>query len=292
MRTLVLVHGRSQQGKDPAALKREWLEALQEGFAAADVALDLLDDKVRFPYYGDTLDQLVQGRETPADVIVMGEGELDEEEKQFVAAAVADAVLEEGVTDSQIRAELGDPNVEAGPQNWPWVIAAIRVLAKVPGLGAPTLAAVTRDVFHYLRRPGTARPIDTGVLSALENEDECVVVAHSLGAVVAYNVLRRRAAGATWTVPSLVTVGCPLAVDPIVNALSPIGRPDGVADWFNAFDPNDVVALHPLDEQHFGVQPPVENYDKVDNDTPNQHGIKGYLSDPVVARRIYEALLR
>ncbi len=293
MRTLVLVHGRAQQGKDPATLKREWLEALNNGFAAADVELDLPDDRVRFPYYGDTLAQLVEGSQSPAEVIVMSPGAgLDAEEKQFIGAAVADAVLEKGVTEAQIRAEVGDPNIEAGPQNWPWVIGAVKVLAKLPGLGGPTLAAVTRDVFHYLRRPGVARPIDAGVLSAMETEGECVVVAHSLGAVVAYNVLRRRTADAGWTVPSLVTVGCPLAVEPIVEALSPIGRPAGVAEWFNAFDTNDIVALHPLDERHFGVQPPVENYDKVDNDTPNQHGITGYLSDPVVARRIYEALMR
>ena len=35
MRQLVLVHGRSQQGKDSAGLKGEWLAALRTGLAAS-----------------------------------------------------------------------------------------------------------------------------------------------------------------------------------------------------------------------------------------------------------------
>jgi hypothetical protein len=60
--------------------------------------------------------------------------------------------------------------------------------------------------------------------------------------------------------------------------------------WFNAFDPRDAVALYPLDTEHFDVEPSIENKADVRNDTPNCHGISGYLSDKDVARRIYDAL--
>ena len=56
-------------------------------------------------------------------------------------------------------------------------------------------------------------------------------------------------------------------------------------------DEGDIVALYPLDVEHFDVDPPILNKTDVDNDTPNQHGISGYLNDAEVARRIYEALL-
>ncbi len=77
---------------------------------------------------------------------------------------------------------------------------------------------------------------------------------------------------------------------PIKEKLRPLERPAEVITWFNAYDPEDVVALHPLDAKHFPVTPEVENFDGVDNFTDNQHGIIGYLSDPTVARRIYDAL--
>jgi hypothetical protein len=46
-----------------------------------------------------------------------------------------------------------------------------------------------------------------------------------------------------------------------------------------------------LDALHFGVDPAVENKDDVANGTSNRHGISGYLSDPIVARRIHDALV-
>jgi hypothetical protein len=55
-----------------------------------------------------------------------------------------------------------------------------------------------------------------------------------------------------------------------------------------------VVALYPLDPKNFPIDPAVpaiENKRDVDNDTDNRHGISGYLGDPVVARRIHDALI-
>ena len=65
--------------------------------------------------------------------------------------------------------------------------------------------------------------------------------------------------------------------------------PAGVGVWFNAMDPDDVVSLYPLEPPHFPVTP-IENYTEVDNQTPNQHGIVGYLNDSEVAKRIHAAL--
>jgi hypothetical protein len=57
-------------------------------------------------------------------------------------------------------------------------------------------------------------------------------------------------------------------------------------------DDRDVVSLYPLDPKHFLVDPPIENKTNVDNPTANRHGISGYLSDRVVAKRIYDALTK
>lgn len=85
-----------------------------------------------------------------------------------------------------------------------------------------------------------------------------IVVAHSLGTVVAYNLLRRDGDREHWVVPLLVTVGSPLAVTAIKRSLSPIKHPRCVAKWYNARDGHDTVALYPLDEHHFRIVPEVE----------------------------------
>ena len=86
-RELVFVHGRGQGRKDPAALKREWIDCLSAGLAKNDPPLPPIDDRlVRFPYYGDALDQMTAG--TPADeaaeVILKGEPQLDAGAKRFM----------------------------------------------------------------------------------------------------------------------------------------------------------------------------------------------------------------
>jgi hypothetical protein len=67
--------------------------------------------------------------------------------------------------------------------------------------------------------------------------------------------------------------------------------PACVRDWYNAFDPRDVVALYPLDAHNFPIRPPIENKSTVDNFTDNRHGIDGYLGDADVARKIFEAIV-
>ncbi|MCX4826330.1 hypothetical protein OG883_42580 [Streptomyces sp. NBC_01142] len=293
MRELILLHGRSQQFKDAADLKEEWVQALRKGLANADVTLDVPDKQIRFPYYGDTLHRLAKDMPgaTP-DVIIKGYGEPSAGEQEFLAAVVAEAVKTHGISEADIRA-AADPSVtiEKGVQNWPWVKAALRAIDKVPGLAGATLALVTSDVYSYMRKSGIQMAIEEGVRPAFTSGEECVVVAHSLGTVIAYNMLKRDAKQQNWKVPTLVTLGSPLAVGAIVSHLRPIDRPYGIDDWFNAFDPQDVVALHPLDHDHFPVDPGVENFSGMRNDTPNRHGITGYLEHPKVARRIRDALL-
>ena len=291
MRSLILIHGRSQQGKLHDDLKGQWLDALHKGLRAADLDVEVPRDHVRFPFYGDTLDQLTHGTMAADDVVVQGT-EPDAAEKLVVAAMAADLAATLDLSGDEVRASADDPAVaEMGPQNWPWVLAVIRAAEqKLDGAGPRVLELAVKDVNAYLTRPGVQTKIEQGVLQAFAEEDECVVLAHSLGTVVAHNVLARRSGHEPWSVPSLITVGSPLGVRPIVEALAPVKWPVGVDTWFNAYDRRDVVALHPLDAEHFPVTPEVENYGEVDNETSNRHGISGYLSDPEVARRIHDAL--
>ena len=290
MRTLVLVHGRAQEHKDPLAVKQEWLSALDVGAHHVGRPLDLPDDQVRLPYYGQTLFDLVSGDpEHAAEVVVRGSQDGPTAEDEFVRAALLEIAEHAGVTEADVLAEAGEDVVERGPLNWRWVRATLTALDKLPNVSAWSVALATRDVYQYLNNVRVRDTIEDGVRQALDGTDEAVVVSHSLGTVVAYNLLRREAGARGWTVPLLVTLGSPLAVTTIARTLRPLSWPEPVGAWFNAFDPQDIVALHPLTEPWFPVAR-VANYDKVDNPTSNQHGISGYLSDPRVAATILDAV--
>jgi hypothetical protein len=92
-------------------------------------------------------------------------------------------------------------------------------------------------------------------------------------------------------VARLVTVGSPLGIRAIRRRLkTPLTMPAGVADWYNAYDDRDVVALYALDTENFGITPPITNYPLVHNHTDDRHGIDGYLDDADVAGHIAAAL--
>ena len=305
MRDLVFVHGRAQEHKDSKALKNEWIAAWAEGLKKSGPHVPLSDDQIHFPYYGDTLDQLVAGKtpEDAAKIVVRGEvpggdGELSLEEKAFIEAVLLESVgrFEQDPEGAIQRALPSDAIIEKGVLNWGWVQAILEVLDEhVPGVSGMSVALATRDVFQYLTNDITRAVIETGTASAIPENKEAVVVSHSLGTVVAYNVLRQNAKQRNWKVPLFVTLGSPLAVMVIKKKLAgikPLGFPANVVTWFNAMDKRDVVALDPLDNKNFPLTPAIDNKTDVHNGTSNAHGISGYLSDKDVAMKIYDAVTK
>lgn len=297
MTKLVLIHGRSQQGKDSVALKAEWLDSWRQGLDRGGLDQPLADEDVRFPFYGDTLLDLVEGKRggQAADVIVRSLGgapdAVDAEERAFTEALLREILEAQGIDDEAVRAELDPQVVERGPLQWEWFQAGLRLIdRRVPFGSSASVALFTRDVYCYLTNPGVQRRLHRGIREAFEPGVPTVVVGHSLGSVVAYNLLRSEGARHGWQVPLFLTVGSPLGIRTIRRRLEPIGHPECVEEWRNAMDERDVVALYPLADR-FRVEPPIHNKTDVRNHTPNRHGIAGYLDDAEVARWIHDALI-
>jgi hypothetical protein len=301
MRQLILIHGRAQENKDGAALKQDWLASWEKGLAKIGKTLPITDADIHFPYYGDSLIDLVGGKsaEDAAKIIIKGAGRPNAAEQDVMREMITEIAVRKGIAEADIRATLAeDPAanaevIEKGVLNWRWVQAILSTLDKVEPLSARLVALVTADVAKYLTNPAIHHAINAGVLKAFTDNQDAVVVAHSLGTVVAYNVLMSRPHPfAKVGVPLFVTLGSPLAVHAIKSRLRPHTFPKPVGQWYNAMDPDDVVALFPLTNKHFLTGGTITNHTAVDNWTDNQHGIAGYLDDADVAKRIFDALTK
>jgi hypothetical protein len=300
-RQLVFVHGRAQENKDSIALKGEWIEAFNEGLEKSNLKLPIPETDVRFPFYGDTLYDLVAGKNAneAAAIIIRGQ-DSDSDEKRFLQSIMEEVRKKAGITDEQLVAIAGQEVVDRGPLNWEWLQTVLQAIDRyVPYGSGGSIALATRDVYRYLKDKPIRDVIDSGVSAAIKPGIETVVVSHSLGTVVAYNLLRQSGQAHGWKVPLFVTLGSPLAVTEIrktVKALAtPAQCPTCATAWFNAMDERDVVALYPLTAAQFPlnpVNPAIENKTDVRNKTENRHGIAGYLDDKEVARKIYDALVR
>ncbi|HZA80709.1 MAG TPA: hypothetical protein VFC13_04450 [Actinomycetes bacterium] len=103
-----------------------------------------------------------------------------------------------------------------------------------------------------------------------------VVVGHSLGTVITYDVLSE-AAFAARAVPLLVTLGSPLGYTEIQDLVTrPLRLPTPVQLWANFADPLDLVALDTSLADEFQGAPRIIDA-LVDNPSPNNHAACGYL---------------
>jgi hypothetical protein len=293
MKQLVFVHGRSQEHKDAAALKGAWIQAFRVGLEKSGLPLPIPEDAIRFPYYGQTLYDLVSGvpPDQVAEVIVRG-ANADDDERAFMRSVIQEVKEKAQVSDRRLAEVAGQDVATRGPLDWEWLKGALRAIDRyVPFASGASIAIATNDVYQYLYNIGIRDEIDVGVRQAMRPDAPTVVVGHSLGTVVSYSLLRREGKANRWVVPLYVTLGSPLAVTAIKKGLAPNKHPECLDRWFNAMDGRDIVALRPLDATQFPINPAIENKTDVCNDTENRHGISGYLSDKEVAKRIYEALV-
>lgn len=145
-----------------------------------------------------------------------------------------------------------------------------------------------RDVHAYFFG-GTGPAMRRVVSEALDGLDggPLVVIGHSLGTIIAYEVLMERGR----EVELLVTLGSPLAISEVQDHLArPPAVPAGVAAWRNASDLRDLVALRHTLRPEYAPQERITDL-LVTNDSRNHHGISEYLAQRLVrepVQRIFD----
>ncbi|MDR6560181.1 MULTISPECIES: hypothetical protein [unclassified Arcicella] len=287
---LIFIHGRAQGRKDPIALRKQWIDTFKVGLAKSGLSIPILEENIYFPYYGDILDELVFSLNQPMENIIKKGSDLDNKDAKFFNDFLLELASNAKITEEDIEKNSSQEIVKKGPLNWNWIQAILRTLDNTGKLGELSIKQFTYDVYLYLTMPNIKNAINTVVKNQISNEPY-VVVGHSLGTIISYNILRD---STELNVCKYITIGSPLGLKSVKKYLkTPIKMPDCVKNgWFNAFDDRDVVALNPLDKTYFNIQPQIENKSDVDNQTSNRHGIEGYLNDKTVSKVIYDALIK
>ncbi|MCE6998011.1 hypothetical protein LZG04_24895 [Saccharothrix sp. S26] len=282
---LVFVHGRGQAKKDPDALREHWKAALVAGLGDSRLPEGL---DIRFPFYGKLLQDHVDRSLSGAQAVARGAA--GTEQDALAGEMLLEIAERAGVTNDDIAKELDDRAVARGPENWPWVRAAARAVGKrLPWLASGVLEAFVRDVHTYLSVRVVAEEVNERVRRELDG-GSAVVVSHSLGSIVAYQVLHEL--GRRVEVPLFVTVGSPLGIPVVKSYLEgKPSKPPNVRRWVNGSDERDPVALYArLDRDSFAAG--IDNFADIHNPRDDAHGITGYLSDEVIAAEVLDAVER
>lgn len=254
---ILLVHGRGMQDRDSASTRKEWLAALRSGAASFTRAATIDDADVRLVWYADVLDP----RSTeacdydPTDARARRDAKTDAELKQMVSIAGGlinlISALADDSTAKEIRAFSADATFLSDAQK--------------------RCAAEARLGVAIDRAKREGRPI--------------VLVAHSLGALVAYDYLSARAD--TGLIQDFFTLGS-MAGAPDLRRLviggdstDTFSVPVSVKEWTNIRNEKDGLAMPLTIGRDIVTNPPA--------DEPDPHEMVGYLRGSMTARTILHA---
>lgn len=252
MAKIVGIHGAFHELWGPNQLHARWFPAILDGLWHHGATAE--SDEFEVAFYGDVFRTRVD-RGPPDDV------ELRKVADKSGFADVADALM--------------------GP-------GGIDALAEMIGV------TVARRLLHQLGRyfaDDVVRETVHGRLKTAISDDSSVIIAHSMGTVVAYEALCQNP---DWPIRTLITLGSPLGGPFVQASLLPIGRrgirpwPAGLDTWVNVAANRDSVVVESKLARLF--EGPVQDV-AVDNGA-RTHDAEPYLNASVTGRALAQALSR
>ncbi|MEV0165587.1 trypsin-like serine peptidase [Nonomuraea fuscirosea] len=277
---LVFLHGRGHEECDPEEVRRNWAAGLNCGLTRAGLPTIVPADAC-FPFYGRRLVDAMRPLEAlhRSPRVAVG----DPVEAAAPAAGSTRRLYEQLIVEAAAKAGLPPARAASLEGIGDAVHHGLSWLADTTDLDRLTIAAVFGDVAAYLDDRRVREAVLDCVLQEMPRSGRLVLVSHSLGTVVAMDLLTRLDPAVE--VDLLVTAGSPLGLDSVFERLISGGpyRPDRVARWFNAWCPIDPVAIGcPLGDrwQDGPDEAPVVNA------TGRAHDIDEYLAHAEVAQEI------
>jgi hypothetical protein len=309
---LVFIHGIGGV-RDPEAERGSWLEALAVGARRAGHSLEgsALEQHsftdTAFAYYGD----LFVRPHAQGGTASSGDAADEDEALRQLLEEVIETQLpacpgeEERRVLQHAHAELtATRQAQGSGELVRRLVNVCTTLLALPGsrrggqwasgrIMAGHLAQVTRYLARAEHDDGRTldERIRDRVLSFLDETRPTVVIAHSLGSVVALEALHQHRG----PIPLLVTVGSPIGMRAVVHPRlrpQPPATPECVQRWLNYWDRDDIIAPRPCLERD--VLPntagclPVS--DRVDSDGIWVHTATKYLAQASVAGPVVEAI--
>jgi hypothetical protein len=275
--TIVFVHGRGQEAKNPAELERKWRAGLAAGLVKAGAPpVDAVSSV--FPFYGDLLYRIT------AELARRGE-QVDLESLPLHPDLPDDTTAVENEMLREMAAAKGQVDEEALSDVLSSKLArkALEFLARRTRLDQEIIKAHIKDVAVYLTK--ARDPVLAAIKAEIPAGVPIVLVSHSLGTVVARDLLSD--ANVRERTKLWVTAGSPLGLEAVQRNLLTKGTVNPGVPWMTCWDVNDVVAIgHPLRPTW---KDPLQEIEVENADAP--HSIERYLGHPEVARVIGAAAL-
>ncbi|MGW2045075.1 hypothetical protein ACWCPF_07810 [Streptomyces sp. NPDC001858] len=209
-----------------------WLAALREGLRNVRFR-DVDGLTVECVFYGYLYND---GKAGPAWQYEIGDLAPGLEQELLISFAESVESAEDPAQDEAGKAAYAPRSVQ-------WAIDKLQK-RKILGGANATILGFVKQVARYLRDPDFKKKVHAEFSAAMETGPR-LVIAHSLGSVVAYDWLR---ANSPTSATTLITLGSPLGLRPVLRELHPYldscqaPWPVGIDTWVNVAAKEDAVA--------------------------------------------------
>ncbi len=293
---IIFIHGMNQQNYDAEKLKQHWLDVFKQGINNLQLHVNLDQLEISLPFYGDliTKHQLSNNFDLGA----------------FLPKSVLNFHLHKQTTPTETiinKLNQAIPLLPAFVQNQNLTISTRLYLASqlvkdkalkefslvinnFPKLHESLIHKFLIETYLYLADAEFMNEVHQLILSSLEKGQQHIIVAHSLGTVIAYNLMRQLQP--EYAIKRFITLGSPLAFHVIQSKLiQPIERPKNLCgDWHNFYSPDDFLTTFPLINAPFNFHPEIINT-SISTFINSPHEIIGYLQHPAVIQNILELII-
>ncbi|MDP5220407.1 hypothetical protein Q5Y75_24785 [Ruegeria sp. 2205SS24-7] len=290
---LIFIHGINNEDNSSESIATDWWTALVEGWQAVGLPIPGRPE-IDVGYYAKILAASIEGRD-PRATAQGATAETESEARAFLDSYMQAANITNEELAEALAAE-GTPMPEVVEQGLigRGLVASAGALERIlRNRGQWIASGFLPQATQYIEDRGLAREIAVTVRKEVFDgkSDPAVVVAHSLGTVVAYDLLASDRLSER-TVPLFMTLGSPLAIGMMQQILPPksnVPNPP-IGRWTNAYRKEDPVALGRGITKKTMDMIGVENIHEGLVAHLNPHSIQAYLQSPPVCVRIHTAL--
>ncbi|MEG0828268.1 MAG: hypothetical protein RSG93_07810 [Acinetobacter sp.] len=291
---IIFIHGMNQQNYNEATLKHYWLNIFQIGLNNAQQNFDITSLDINMPFYGDLLSK--HHLYNTLDLATLFPQSWTHLHLPFHLRHNTTLVQEQKPRITVLP--TFNPSQSKSLTQRLSIISALTkdhafkelslFLNHYPKLHDTVIHKFLIETYLYLSNPDFMHEVHQRIMYHIHSDKDHIIVAHSLGTVIAYNLLHQFT---NFKIQRFITLGSPLAFKVIQEKLAlPIARPPQLrGDWFNFYSPDDFLTAFPLSTDPFNFKPAIINQ-AITTLIHNPHSIAGYLQHPAVIQSILDGL--
>lgn len=286
---IVFIHGMNQQQFNALSLRKHWLNIFRQGLKKYHLPFNFDIHQLHFPFYGDLLTQSHLTNTFDLETFLPKSlinfhlpVHLNIHHTTIEHQASLSTLHPDHINTKSIKKQLHEETMLIKDRSLKELMI---LLNHFPKLHESLIHQFLVETYCYLANPQFIHNVHQRILLGIPSQQPCIVVAHSLGSVIAYNLLCNMNADSN--IQCFITLGSPLAFRVIQQRLSmPIHYPESLhGRWYNFYSHDDFLTAFPLQKPPFDFNPPIFNQE-ISTSALHPHQIMSYLQHPDVLKTI------